>query len=58
MLLLYIRRCWNANALLIYNSFQGDHRLQDDHKDRSIGIKLSLEERQEAGWSVGARVVG
>jgi len=58
MLLLYIRRCWNANAPLIYNSFQGDHRLQDDHKDRSIGIKLSLEERQEAGWSVGARVVG
>jgi len=55
---LYIRRGWNANALLIYNSFQGDHRLQDDHKDRSIGIKLSLEERQEAGFSVGARVVG
>ncbi len=25
------------------------------HKDPPMGIKLSLEARQEAGWSVGAR---
>ncbi len=41
MFLLYIRRGWNANALL---SIQ-----QDDHKGSPIGINLSQEERQEAG---------